>query len=318
MKQLTRSTACAAILALFAPFATADEAWTSDYAAAKTTAAEAGKDLFLEFTGSDWCPPCMRLNSEVFSKEEFLTAAKEHFVLVKLDFPRDKSKLGEETIKQNEELSDQYGIEGFPTIMLCDAEGRPYAATGYRDGGPDGYLKHLEELRAKRVARDAAFKTADESEGVAKAKALYAAIDAMGLETATVTEFYGSVIEDIKKNDPDDETGMVKQAAVQEQLSGFQEKINELAQSGDFEAILPEIDNVLKTDGLSPEQKQEITVTRAIVFAQLGRFDEAIQVVDDAVAIAPESEIAPQLGGLKAQLVEARDAPKDGEGTDGE
>jgi thioredoxin-related protein len=312
MTPLNRFTACAAIVALFAPFAAADEAWTMDYAAAKTAAAEGSKDLFLEFTGSDWCPPCKMLNQEVFSKEEFVKGAKEHFVLVKLDFPRDDSKLSDEVKAQNEELSEKYAIEGYPTILLCDAQGRPYAATGYQEGGPEAYLKHLEELRSKRVERDAAFKTAGESEGVAKAKSLLAAIEAMGLEPGVVAKFYGEVVEEIKKNDPQDETGMVKKAALQEKLDAFDGKINERAQGGDFEGILPLVDEMLKTEGLSPDQIQEVTLTRALVFAQLGRFDEALAVIDEAAKIAPDSEITPHLEGFKAQLTQARDAAKGG------
>lgn len=287
-----------------------------DFAAAKTTAAEGSKDLFLEFTGSDWCPPCMKLNEEVFSKDEFLAGTKDHFVLVKLDFPRDDSKLTDEVKEQNQGLAEKYGVQGFPTVLLCDAQGRPYAATGYRPGGPEEYVKHLEELRAKRVERDAAFKTAESSEGVAKAKALFAALEAMGLEPDTVSSFYGEVIEEIKKNDPDDETGLVRQGAIRESLDTFQQKINERAQEGDFEGILPLVDEVLKTEGLTAAQTQEITLTRALVFAQLGKFDEAIKVVDEAAKIAPDSEITPHLEGFKAQLIEARDAPKNEDGGD--
>lgn len=312
MNTMNRSTACAAMLALFAPFAVADEAWTMDYAAAKKTATEGSKDLFLEFTGSDWCPPCKMLNQEVFSKEEFVKGAQEHFVLVKLDFPQDDSKLSDEVKKQNQELSEKYAIEGYPTILLCDAEGRPYAATGYQEGGPTEYLKHLEELRGKRVERDAAFKSAGEAEGVAKAKALLAALEAMELDPGVLAAFYSEVIEDIKKNDPEDETGMVKKAAVKEKLAGFEEKINERAQNGDFEGILPIVDEMLKIEGLSADETQEVTLTRALVFAQLGRFDEAIGVVDAAAKIAPESEITPHLEGFKAQLTQARDAAKGG------
>lgn len=299
----------AAILALSAPFTiAADEAWTMDFAAAKATATESDKDLLLEFTGSDWCPPCQRLNRDVFSKEAFLTAAPEHFVLVKLDFPQDKSGLTEEIQEQNAKLAEQYGVEGFPTIMLSDAKGRPYASTGFREGGPEDYVAHLESLRENRTRRDEAFASAEQAEGVEKAKALVAALNTMDLQPAAIDEFYGDVVESIKASDPDDETGFTKQSAARQRVAEFQEEIQVLAAAGNFDAILLAIDDVLKTEGLEPEVQQEITLTRALLFAEIGRFDEAIQVVDEAGKIAPDSDIVPHLDGFKAQLIEARDA----------
>jgi len=298
----------AAILALAAPFAAAADAWTMDFAAAQKTAAADRKDLLLEFTGSDWCPPCQMLNQEVFSQEEFLKAATEHFVLVKLDFPQNNGKITDEIRNQNEALSEKYDVGGFPTVLLCDAQGRPYAMTGYREGGVQPYLDQLAEFRATRVKRDEGFEAAKTAEGLEKAKALYAALTAMNLEFSTLKTFYKDEIVTIKENDPDDQTGFVKKSTTQEHIATFIGKINELAEQGNFEGILPLVDELLKVEGLDADEMQQITLTRASVFAQLGRFDEAIQVVDDAAKIAPDSEIAPHLDGFKEQLVQGRDA----------
>ncbi len=133
-----------ALCSSFMSLAAADGShWMTDYAAAKKKAAESKKDLLLEFTGSDWRPPCMELTKEVFSKEAFTTGAEANFILVVLDFPRDESKLTEGLKDQNEKLATQYGIDSFPTIVLADAKGRPYAQTGFQEGGPEAYLKHL-------------------------------------------------------------------------------------------------------------------------------------------------------------------------------
>jgi len=298
----------AAMLALTAPITLAADEWSMDFAAAKKIAEESGKDLFIEFTGSDWCPPCQMLNREVFSKEAFVTAAAEHFVLVKLDFPNDTSGLTEEIQTQNAELAEKYGIEAFPSVILTDAQGRPYGATGFREGGVEPYLEHLISLRENRTKRDAAFEAASAAEGVEKAKGLFDALNALDIEFSTIERFYGEEIDAIKANDPDDETGLVQQAEKQKRMAKFQEDINALAQTGDFDGILPVIDEMLKGEGFTPQETQEITLTRAMVFAQLGRFDEAIAVVEDAAEIAPDSEIAPHLEGFKAQLVQARDA----------
>ena len=116
------------------------EGWVSDYEAAKKTAATEKKDLLLDFTGSDWCGWCIRLDKEVFGKEPFKTKAPKDFVLVTVDFPQQK-KLPEAVEKQNTELQEKFGVEGFPTIYLADSTGRPYAKTGYQPGGPEAYVR---------------------------------------------------------------------------------------------------------------------------------------------------------------------------------
>ena len=71
-------------IALVAP-SFASEGWIADFDEAVKLAKAEKKDLFVDFTGSDWCGWCKKLDAEVFSKEEFLTAAKKSFVLVALD-----------------------------------------------------------------------------------------------------------------------------------------------------------------------------------------------------------------------------------------
>ena len=127
----------------------AGNAWMTDYAAAKIKAASEQKPLLLEFTGSDWCPPCMRLNKEVFSQVAFLDYAAEELVIVKLDFPRKKAQSAE-LKAQNIALRDQFGIRGYPTVLLVNAEGKLLAQTGYRPGGAEAYVEHLKGMLASK------------------------------------------------------------------------------------------------------------------------------------------------------------------------
>ncbi|MGJ8697463.1 MAG: thioredoxin family protein [Verrucomicrobiaceae bacterium] len=99
--------------------------WTTDFEAAKAQAKKEGKSILVDFTGSDWCPPCKQLHEKVFSKSEFIKAAKKDFVLVELDYPR-KKELDPKLKEQNDELAKKYKIRGFPTILLMDAEGKVF------------------------------------------------------------------------------------------------------------------------------------------------------------------------------------------------
>ena len=176
------ATTMTALCLLTAPAFAGGEGWTHDYEAANTQATEQKKDMLLDFTGSDWCGWCIKLVDEVFSKDDFKAYADKNLVLVELDFPRDKSKVSEETRAQNEKLKDQFGIRGYPTIYLTDGTGKPYARTGYKAGGPEAYIAHLEELKQVRVERDEHFAAAKKAEGIEKAKHLFAAMQAVGAE----------------------------------------------------------------------------------------------------------------------------------------
>ncbi len=125
----------------------AGEGWVEDFDAAVALAKKENKDLFVDFTGSDWCGWCIKLNDEVFKHEEFLAAAKKNFVLVSLDFPRKpEAQAKVPNPQRNQELSQKYGIQGFPTILLMTPDGDVFGKTGYRPGGPTPYVEHLNEL----------------------------------------------------------------------------------------------------------------------------------------------------------------------------
>ncbi len=282
------------------------EGWSSDFAAAKKEAAESKKDLLMDFTGSDWCSWCIKLNKEVFSHDEFKNGVKDKFVLVEVDFPQDKSKLSEDTQKQNKELGDKYKIQGYPTILLADAEGRPFAKTGYEEGGPEKYVKHLDELRAKKDVRDKAFAEAAKAKGPEKAKALVAALKAMELEDEMVANFYGSVVEDIKSSDPQDTTGYAKGIAAKQRIAKFQEELNSFAEKEDHAGALALVDKTLKEGGFDAEAIQQITMMRCMIYAQTEKFDEAIKAAMDAKAAAPDSPLNGRIDGLIKQLEGAK------------
>ena len=138
-----------ALTALCTAPAVAGETWFGDFDAAVAAAKKSNKDLFVDFTGSDWCGWCIRLHDEVLGFDEFVEAAEKNFVLVSLDYPRGKeAKAKVPNPERNEELSKKYEIKGFPTILLMDVDGVVYGRTGYQAGGVEKYLAHLEKLRS--------------------------------------------------------------------------------------------------------------------------------------------------------------------------
>jgi thioredoxin-related protein len=303
---------CAAMLALHTSghvFA-GGEGWLTNIDAAKKSASESKKDLLIDFTGSDWCGWCIKLNDEVFKHDAFKTGVKDSFVLVEIDFPREKGKLPEDVRKRNTELGEKYAVQGYPTILLCDAEGKPYAATGYEEGGPEKYVSHLNELRKNKSKRDEAFAKAAKASGVEKAKVLIAALDAMKVDEKVVANFYGDIAAQIRAADPKDETGFAKKAESGKRIEEFQNSLQEFGAKRDHEGALALVDKTLKEGGFDTESTLQIMMTRSAIYASTGKFDEAIKAVDEAKAFAPDSKMAPMIDQFRKRLEQGKEESK--------
>ena len=128
----------------------ADINWTTDFAAAQKKAKDEKKLVLMDFTGSDWCGWCIKLNKEVFSTKEFSDYAKDNLVMVEVDFPRRK-QLSDEQKKANEKLQAKYGAEGFPTIIVLNSEGKQvWKQVGYMQGGTKAWIAKLDEAKQKK------------------------------------------------------------------------------------------------------------------------------------------------------------------------
>lgn len=103
-------------------FAQEQDTWSTDFAKAQTQAQEQNKNILLNFSGSDWCGPCIKLHKEILTAPTFLQYASTNLVLINADFPRLKKNMQDKALKeQNEKLADQYNKEGkFPLTILLD------------------------------------------------------------------------------------------------------------------------------------------------------------------------------------------------------
>lgn len=131
-----------------APLLAAESDWMTDFEKAKKTAKEKKLLILADFSGSDWCGWCKKLDAEVFSKPEFLTFAKKNFVLLLVDFPN-KKQLPANVMKQNLELQQKYGVRGYPTVLVMNADGKVLDTNGYQPGGASNYIKYLEGVLKK-------------------------------------------------------------------------------------------------------------------------------------------------------------------------
>ena len=107
-------------LCLLTAVLSAAPVWLTDLDAAKAQGVKENKPVLVDFTGSDWCPPCKSLHKVVFESPEFAATAS-RYVLVELDFPRNKPQTSELKAK-NREWQQKYVVNSFPTVLLLDAK----------------------------------------------------------------------------------------------------------------------------------------------------------------------------------------------------
>jgi protein disulfide-isomerase len=125
--------------------------WQSDYDAALKQAATENKYVLVDFSGSDWCGWCIKLEKEVFSQKEFIDYAQANLICVLLDFPRGK-ELPKAQKDANQALLEKFQVQGFPTVLIFNPQGRLVKQTGYR---PDGAAKYVEFIKGVIAANPA-------------------------------------------------------------------------------------------------------------------------------------------------------------------
>ena len=167
------------LLLLATVTARAEVTWLTDLDAAKAKGVKENKPVLVDFTGSDWCPPCIQLHKVVFQSAEFAAVASK-YVLVELDYPR-KTPQAPELKAKNAELSKKFGISGFPTVLLIDAKsGEVFGKTvGFGGQTAKEYLDKLASFKntpeGKAALEQEQKSTADRS---AKSRILGQKIDA--------------------------------------------------------------------------------------------------------------------------------------------
>jgi len=121
--------------------------WLSKMEKAQEQAKETGLPILVLFTGTSWCPYCIKLEKEVFSESAFKTFADKNLVLLMLDF----GPGGAPNSKKDGQLAKDYGVKGYPTYFLTDATGKQLAKGGYHDGiTPDAFAKWATDATPKK------------------------------------------------------------------------------------------------------------------------------------------------------------------------
>lgn len=288
---LTAAVLCAAlVLGAFTRMGFAAEGlWQTDFKAAQSKAKEEKKYLLVDFTGSDWCGWCIKLRNEVFDKDPFKAEASKQFVLVELDYPHEKEQ-SDDLKKQNKELADKYNVEGFPTVLMMDSEGQVIARTGYREGGPEEYLKHLAEF-SKIYENVLALKAKlEKAQGLDRAKLLDQIVEGfqkLGNQSEEVTAWSKEII----ALDPDNKAGL----RVKYEFPLTLAEANQLLQKGKAKEAAELLDKVLALKGVPGELRQEGYMLKVQIYASKKKLSDAVAALKLAKEAAPESRMAKQI-----------------------
>jgi len=122
-----------------------EQLWYTDVDRAINISKKTGKEIFVFFTGKEWCSWCKKLDRQILSQEDFINYAKENLVLLELDFPKGKRDLPWKQI----ELARKFRIQAYPTVILMDSDKNQLGQTGYQAMSPLQYTEHIESIIKK-------------------------------------------------------------------------------------------------------------------------------------------------------------------------
>lgn len=264
--------------------------WETDMNRAIVTAQRENRDMLLLFTGSDWCPPCQKLEAETLSQADFLAGASKNWLLVKFDFLRN-TPLSPELEQQNGDWSHRLGVTAFPTIVLVDSKQRPFGFQGYLEGGPVAMLEALRDLRGRRERRDDALAKAAAATGDERARRLDQALDA--LDPQLVQVWYADIVGQIVALDEDNHLGLRAKWNGERDAEARQvilADIQAIARLDRPDRAAAFIDEVLAAVQFPAVEKFEILRIKLGLLQQAGESGSAVALLDEMLAMPEISD----------------------------
>lgn len=278
----------------------ASPVWETDWNKALEKAGKSGQPVLVDFTGSDWCPGCIYLRKNIFDTDAFAKYAEDNnFVLVELDFPRTEGKMPPEQLKFHEELMRRYGISVFPSVLMMEGNGAPYAKIVGPSRTVEEYLKKLAAAGETRLKLKEAVAAARALEGKEKLEKL---VQAIKLLPEDLQPYQKELIAEISALDPEDKYGFagkaekaVTLAAQRLMMEQFYKKhagpfSAEKIRTGQEEAL-----QMLEKRDLLPPIRLEIAKYVSDGYALERNYPKALEYLNMARDADPESPAAKKL-----------------------
>lgn len=274
--------------------------WETDLEQALKEASRSGRSVLVDFTGSDWCPGCIHLRKNIFDTEAFAKYAEENkTILVELDFPRSAGKMPPEQLRRHEDLMRQYGVTAFPTVLLMEGDGSPYAGIVGATREKEEYLQKLDAAGKLRLRLKETLGAAGKLEGAEKREKL---VEAMKLLPENLQPYQQGLITEIISVDPEDKYGFAKKreearvmAEQRLMMQRFYEKHQEAFASRNLGKSRDEALDMLDGKDLLPAIRLEISKYVSDSYALERNFSKALEYLEKARDADPESSAAKKL-----------------------
>tara|TARA_B110000495_G_scaffold131292_1_gene114488 strand:- start:254 stop:1039 length:786 start_codon:yes stop_codon:yes gene_type:complete len=253
----------------------------------------------MEFTGSDWCPPCKALHKNVLVKDIFKEEMPKHYILLKLDNPRDKSKQTDAEKAQYKELAREYKVTGVPSVFLADAEGKPFFKnSGYSGQSADEWVEQM--VGKSRIPK--ALAKAKKAKGIERAKLLDTALTLMGSKFAN--ESHGEKIDEIIKLDAKNKAGLKVKYEGARKAVAFKDSLTQIMsdnRGAKTEVLIAKVDALVKMEKATGESLQQALFMQSSIMFQAKKKDEAEKLLIKAQKAAPKSDTAKRIDGILKQ-----------------
>lgn len=282
------------------PLTTAESlTWHTNLEKAIARAQKDHKDIYLEFTGTDWCPGCIHLKNTVQATMDFRDRARSNYICVLIDFPR-KTKLPEQQAAYNENIRSLYNITSFPTVLLLDEQGRPYATVAGSAQNIEAYLKRLDQAQAIKTARNKDFDEAAQATGDAeKLQVLHRALQTVD---PALRPFYPDILQEIERLDPQNTLGYkgtVDRARIGKQQRSDYEKLLDECRTAyrerKMQTCIDLTEQFLNRTDLLPPVRQKALLHQHTNYAMVRNMPKALQYIKEALAADPESKEAQKI-----------------------
>lgn len=192
--------------------------WMTDFEAAKAQAQKEGKAILVDFTGSDWCGWCIRLRSTILDTPAFQEYAKDKFVLLEIDIPKNINRIGAEQHARNREIAGKYGITSYPSVLVLNADG---TVLGGFIGGRDAIQYVIEPLN-QALTNQAKTAEARKLDGKARATALMAVYASLHPD---LKPYFRAMRDEIAQFDPHNTTGIHTEIKETELIARLKQQI---------------------------------------------------------------------------------------------
>ena len=263
---------------------------------ALAAAKEKNCNIFVDFTGTDWCTACIQLRNKIVNSPEFEAEFGDKFVLVPVDFPRTPAllaKVSREEMKAREAMLYSYKIEGLPGVVLMDAAGLPFEVIHGTRRTPADYIPLVQAGLERLAARNAALAAAEGKTGMERAGALASALQTV---PEVCRDKYTDVIAEINSLDPENTLGyrgyanssvlrISQQAALREVLDSFRGKVT----PAELLASIAELDSFLAQPDLVPEVRQDALRAKGDTYAMLRDMNNMVKAYKEAYDVAPRT-----------------------------